>query len=169
MQAKKIAVIGINASGKSTFARELAKRTGLPLFHMDNLFWKGKWEVVPEEEYLAKERELVQKPEWIIEGYVDRKEIDRLKAADLIIYLDYSGPRIFWQTIRRWWKHRHVARPELHKDALESISFHNLRLALFRLERPEVEAALRATDQSKIMRFRSPKELQKFVDTTVWT
>ncbi|MDP3727617.1 MAG: hypothetical protein Q8R35_03190 [bacterium] len=169
MRIKKIAVIGICASGKSVFGRELAKRTGLPLFHMDNLFWRGKWEAVPEEEYLRKEQELLRNDEWIIEGYVDEKEAERLKFADLILYLDYSGVRVFWRTIRRWLKHRRVARPELHKEAFDSISIRDLWVALMRLERPAIEAALRKVDQSKVVRFHSPGELKKFVDTKNWS
>ena len=61
VDAKRIAIIGVNASGKSVFARQLAERTGLPLFHMDNLFWKGSWEAVPEEGYLAEEKKLVER------------------------------------------------------------------------------------------------------------
>ena len=167
MKIKRIAVIGICAAGKSVFGRELARRIGLPLFHMDNLFWKGKWEAIPEEEYLAKEQELIQQDEWIIEGYVDEKEAERLKLADLILYLDYSGIRVFSRVIRRWWKHRRVARPELHEEALDSMSIRDLWVALMRLERPGIEAALQRVDQSKVIRFHSPKELQRFIDTMV--
>lgn len=168
-KVKKVAVIGICASGKSVFGRELAERAGLPLFHMDNLYWRGKWEAVPEREYLEKEKELIKKDEWIIEGYVDEKESERLKVADLVLYLDYSGIRVFWRTIRRWWKHRHVARPELHEQAVDSISLRDLWVALFRRERPGIEAALREVDQSKVVRFRSPQELQKFINTTIFS
>lgn len=47
----RIAIIGISASGKSVFARELAGKTGLPLIHMDQLFWTGNWQEIPEAGY----------------------------------------------------------------------------------------------------------------------
>jgi adenylate kinase family enzyme len=164
MKPKRIAVIGINASGKSTFARELAGRTGLPLFHIDNLYWKGKWEAVPEAEYLKAEEELIKKEEWIIEGYIDEKEIDRLKRADLVIYLDYSGILVSFRVLRRWWNHRKVARPELSREALDSFSFLNLWVALMRKERPAIEGVLRQTDQAKVIRVHSPKALRKMIE-----
>ena len=34
---RRVLVIGISGAGKSTFARELARRSGLPLIHLDNL------------------------------------------------------------------------------------------------------------------------------------
>lgn len=36
----RIMVIGSGGAGKSTFARELAKRTGLPLIHLDMHHWR---------------------------------------------------------------------------------------------------------------------------------
>lgn len=91
MQANRISIIGISGSGKSVFSRELAKKTGLPLFHMDQLFWKGYWQEVPESEYLVEHAKLVSKDSWIIEGYIDGKMADRLNRSDTVIFLDYPG------------------------------------------------------------------------------
>ena len=41
MDRKKIIIIGCPGSGKSTFARRLHDVTGLPIYHLDNLFWKA--------------------------------------------------------------------------------------------------------------------------------
>ena len=119
MSHNRISVIGISGSGKSIFSRKLAECLQLPLFHMDQLFWKGNWEAIPEAEYLVKHAELIQRPQWIIEGYVDEKMSDRLKAADLVLYLDYSGARSAWHVLRRWFMHRKESRPELPSEARE--------------------------------------------------
>jgi adenylate kinase family enzyme len=37
---RRVLVIGISGAGKSTFARELAARIGLPLIHLDKEFWR---------------------------------------------------------------------------------------------------------------------------------
>lgn len=162
---RKIAIVGISASGKSIFSRELQKITGLPLFYMDKLFWRGKWEEVPEEEYLAEEQKLLQKDEWIIEGYVDDKHKDRLIRADLVIYLDYSGFRCGLNYFRRIIKHRHVARPELHEEAFDSFDQNYFWRILTRKERPGIEESLKSIDKSKVIRVTSPQELRKFVNT----
>lgn len=39
--AKKIIVLGCSGSGKSTFSRKLQTLTGLPLIHLDNIWWKA--------------------------------------------------------------------------------------------------------------------------------
>ena len=38
---QKVLVLGCSGGGKSTFAKKLAERTGLPLFHLDNLWRKA--------------------------------------------------------------------------------------------------------------------------------
>ncbi len=40
---KRILVIGSGGSGKSTFAERLAQATGLPLIHLDEVYWKAGW------------------------------------------------------------------------------------------------------------------------------
>jgi len=41
---KRILIIGNAGSGKTTFAKKLAEKTGLPLIHLDRLYWCGNWE-----------------------------------------------------------------------------------------------------------------------------
>ncbi len=38
---RRIMVIGSGGAGKSTFARELATRTGLRLIHLDRCYWRA--------------------------------------------------------------------------------------------------------------------------------
>ncbi len=38
---KRIIVIGCPGSGKSTFAIRLSNMTGIPLLHLDNIWWKS--------------------------------------------------------------------------------------------------------------------------------
>ncbi len=86
---KKILVIGCPGSGKSTFSKALHTVTGIPLVHLDNLYWnKDKTMVEPSvfHERLAK---VLQKDEWIIDGnYASTMEL-RMQACDTVIFLDY--------------------------------------------------------------------------------
>ncbi len=163
MKPQRIAVIGIGGSGKSVLARKLAKQSDLPLFHMDALFWKGNWQAVSESEYIKdQEKLLAENNRWIIEGYVDEALVDRLEVADLVVYLDYSGPLCFWRVIRRWLQHRKESRPELPKEALERLDWKFLRVVLTRGERPGIEKALSHIDPSKVIRFKSPAAANEF-------
>ncbi len=44
-------VIGSSGAGKSTFSRRLSEKTGLPVIHLDVLFWKPDWVETDKEEW----------------------------------------------------------------------------------------------------------------------
>lgn len=161
MSPQRIAIVGVSGSGKSVYARRLAAATGLPLHHMDALFWRGAWEPVPEAEYLAAHETLLAGPAWIIEGYIDPAMAGRARAADLIIDLDFPGPLCGWRVFRRWLAHRARSRPELPKAARERLTAKFLWVVLTRAERPAIEAALAKVDRAKIHRTTSPSRLPR--------
>jgi len=51
---RRINVVGASGSGKSTFARALAKRLMIPVIEMDALFWSQNWTPVAESEFITK-------------------------------------------------------------------------------------------------------------------
>ena len=86
---KRIMIIGCPGSGKSTFARALAKKTGLPLHYLDMMYWNPDRTTKPKEEFRTALRETVRLPEWIIDGnYGSTLEL-RMEACDTVIFLDY--------------------------------------------------------------------------------
>jgi len=86
---KKVIVIGCPGSGKSTFSKALQKRIGIPLFHLDQLYWNADQTPVDHAVFLARLSEVLQKSEWIIDGnYASTMEM-RLQACDTVVFLDY--------------------------------------------------------------------------------
>ena len=86
----KIIVIGCPGSGKSTFSRALHKKTNIPLYHLDMMYWNGDKTTVRKEEFLKRLIEALQKDSWIIDGNYSSTMEMRLKSCDTVIFLDYS-------------------------------------------------------------------------------
>ena len=86
---KKVIVIGCPGSGKSTFSKSLHRITGIPLFHLDMLFWNADKTTVEKPVFIERLLKTVQNSEWIIDGnYSSTMEL-RMKKCDPVIFLDY--------------------------------------------------------------------------------
>jgi hypothetical protein len=99
---RRVAIVGCGGSGKSTVARELGRRTGLPVVHLDPLFWSSDWQPCPPEEWEAIQRRLVAEEGWIIDGnYGGTMEL-RLAAADTVVapggQTSASGIASYWSS-----------------------------------------------------------------------
>ncbi len=68
MNTKRIMIIGSPGSGKSTFARKLRDKSGLPLFYLDMIKHKSDRTEISSEEFDMKLMEILRFPEWIIDG-----------------------------------------------------------------------------------------------------
>lgn len=88
---KKVIIIGCPGSGKSTFARKLSQKTGLPLFYLDMIYHKPDKTTVTKEEFDAKLSSILQKDAWIIDGNYMRTIPIRVRACDTVIWLDYKA------------------------------------------------------------------------------
>ncbi len=85
---EKILVIGCPGSGKSTFARKIRDKIGLPLYYLDQLWHKSDKTTVSREEFDSKLSDILKRNQWIIDGNYNRTLEMRLKACDSVFFLD---------------------------------------------------------------------------------
>ena len=86
---KKVIVIGCPGTGKSTFSRALHNKTGIPLYHLDMMYWNADKTTVEKSVFLERLSVVLEKDEWIIDGnYSSTMEL-RMAACDTVIFLDY--------------------------------------------------------------------------------
>ena len=86
---KKVIVIGCPGSGKSTISRALHNKTGIPLYHLDMMYWNADKTTVEKNVFLERLSAVLEKDEWIIDGnYGSTMEL-RIAACDTVIFLDY--------------------------------------------------------------------------------
>lgn len=162
----KIVVLGVSASGKSTFARSLAKKTFIPIMHMDMHMWQPGWNYVGNEATVAIIKEAAKRDRWIIEGYIEKEAREELfNSADTILYLDYSGWVASWRYIRRWLTHRKEPRPEL-PGSPDKFSFKFLKLVFTKGEVYRLEQLFKSGKwDNKITRFKTPKEAEQLLQS----
>ena len=86
---KRVIIIGPGGAGKSYFSKQLAGITNLPLYHLDNIFWKEDRTHISRDEFDKKLLEILEKEEWIIDGDYSRTYEIRMKYADTIYFLDF--------------------------------------------------------------------------------
>lgn len=86
---KKVIVIGCPGSGKSTVSRALHNKTGIPLYHLDMMYWNADKTTVEKSVFLERLSVALEKDDWIIDGnYGSTMEL-RMAACDTVIFLDY--------------------------------------------------------------------------------
>ena len=86
---RRILVLGCPGSGKSTFARRLQEKTGLPLIHLDNVWWRADRTHISRDEFDRVLAGLLAGESWIMDGDYSRTYEVRLRACDTAIFLDY--------------------------------------------------------------------------------
>ena len=85
---KKVIVIGCPGGGKSTFARKLRDKTGLPLYYLDMIWHKPDKTNITREAFDRELDEILNTDRWIIDGNYSRTLEKRLKACDTVFFLD---------------------------------------------------------------------------------
>ena len=86
---KRVMIIGCGGAGKSTLARKLGEKTGLPVVHLDQIWWApGSWQHMERVAFDDILREEMDKPRWILDGNYNRTMELRLEKCDTVIYLD---------------------------------------------------------------------------------
>jgi adenylate kinase family enzyme len=109
---RRVVVIGSSGSGKSTVARRIGERTGLPVFHLDVLYFKPGWVKTPKPEWSEVIAQLAARDSWIIDGnHASTLEV-RLAACDTIVFLEIPPWVCVWRVLKRCWQYRGRSRPD---------------------------------------------------------
>ena len=94
-------VYGVTGSGKTTIARQIAARTGLPWHEVDYLTWEPGWVIVPADEQRRRIAAICVGERWILDtAYGAWLEVP-LERVELIVALDYPRWLSLWRLLRR--------------------------------------------------------------------
>jgi len=161
---QKVIIIGCPGGGKSTFARALHETSGLPLFHLDMMYWNPDRTKVPREIFQERLEDALGQERWIIDGNYNRTMEMRMQACDTVFFLDYpaevclEGVRARKGTTRTDMPWVEGKDEEVEAEFLEFIRS-------FREEsRPHILELLEKYADKKIYVFRSREEANRFLE-----
>jgi adenylate kinase family enzyme len=104
---KRVVVIGVTSSGKSTLAETLAKRFDMDFIDLDALHWEPNWQGAPIEVFRDRVEKATRAEKWAVAGNYHTVRDLIWPKAEAVIWLDYSLLTVIWQltrrTCKRWW------------------------------------------------------------------
>jgi len=169
----RVVVIGSTGAGKSTFGSSLATRLGSPFIELDALHWLPGWTPEEPERLRLKVDRATAAPRWVLAGgYSVIRDISWGRAT-MIVWLDYSFPRILGRlttrTVRRvitgeelWNGNRETVRKAFFsRDSL----FVWLAKTYRRNRRRYSRRLAEEFPDVAVLRFRAPRDADRFLES----
>ena len=147
---RRVVILGRGGAGKSTVARRLGERFGLPVIELDKHFWQPGLVPLPLDKWVEAQEELASQPRWVMDGDLgpyDALEV-RLSRADTVLLLDLPLWLCASRALRR---------------GKENWDFWRWLITWRWLERPKIRRMLRAHPSLEVHTFRSQKKLDQFL------
>jgi len=165
---RRVNVVGTSSSGKSTLARALAERLGVPCIELDALHWEPNWTEAADDVMRERVRSAIGGEAWVVDGNYSAVRDLVWARADTVVWLDLPLltilARYAARTVRRisarqelWSGNREQIRNLLGRDSLLWWI-----LGTYRRRRREYPVLLAAHQQITAIRLRSPR------DATAW-
>lgn len=162
---KRVIIVGCGGAGKSTLARQLGEKTGLPVVHLDKLFWLPGWVERDKEEFDGILREEMAKDEWIMDGNFNRTMPERLSRCDTVIYLDYSRWTCLMGVLKRELTSYGTVRPDMGEGCPERIDFEFLKWVWHfnKNKRQRYYEQFRKVSHARVLIFRNRRQTKRFL------
>ena len=162
---QRILIIGCSGAGKSTLARKLGEKTGLPVVHLDALFWKPGWVESEREVFDARVLAELEKPAWIIDGNYARTLPVRLAKCDTGIYLDFPRWLCILGVLKRVLTTYGTVRPDMPEGCPERFDWEFLKWVwnFNRNNREKTYAQLETLPAEKVIILKNRREVRKFL------
>lgn len=164
---ERIIIIGCGGAGKSTLARQLGEKTGLPVVHLDKLFWKPGWVEMERDAFDALLRRELAKDKWIMDGNFNRTMPERIARCDTIIYLDFNRVTCLLGVMKRILMTYGTVRPDMGEGCPERIDFEFLKWVwnFNKNKREKYYKLLNETEGVQTIVLKNRKMVRKFLNS----
>jgi adenylate kinase family enzyme len=163
----RIAIVGCSGGGKSTLARAVGAALGLPVVHLDALFWKPGWVESDPGPFRAAVDVALAGETWVSDGNFTSVADLSLARADTIVWIDQPIPLCLRRAVWRGLAGLGRTRADLAPGCPEKVDFAFYRyIATWnRLARPRLQRAVDGFgSRARLVRLRSDRAIAAWVD-----
>lgn len=164
---KKVLVVGCPGVGKTTFARKLAKKTGLPLIHLDFYYHDKNFDYENDKiAWRKKVLQLCRRNEWVIDGNYSSTFQERFKMADTILFFDFPLHKRLYGIFKRRWEYRNKKREDMPDTWRENINWEFIKFVItfHKYTRHKIKAVLNQKTNKKVIVFKNRRDAQKYLE-----
>jgi adenylate kinase family enzyme len=170
---RRIIVLGASGNGKTTVARALAARFGVPHVELDALHHGPNWTEAPAQEFRARVAAALDGDGWVADGDYSRKLGDLvLERAETVVWLDQPLALILWRLWRRT-SRRIRSRKELWSGNRESWrgafwgheSLFVWTIRTYFRNRHTLPERFARHPRLEVVRLRSPREVERYLSS----
>ncbi len=160
---RRIVILGVTGSGKSSLAVRLAVAGGMPYVAVDDLMWRPGWVQLDADAQVAAVRGHVDGPAWVLDSVWSATRDVVLPRTDLVVALDYprrvSLGRLLGRTAHRLRTREEVCggNTESWRQALSRDSIIAWHVRSFHRKHEQIERMCAAPDGPPVARFTDPR------------
>ena len=164
---RRIIVVGSQGSGKTSLSRNLGRKLGLPVIHLDVLYWRPSWKASDTASFRLRVADAIASDEWIVDGSFSGLAFDlTLARAELLVVIDRPRWLCQWRILLRSAFDRDRSRPDLPEGCPEQFDLKLMREAWrYNMERAPVIEAERVQYGAHVpvVRLRSDRDIMNFL------
>ncbi|MBR1173617.1 AAA family ATPase [Bradyrhizobium sp. KB893862 SZCCT0404] len=166
---RRIIVVGSQGSGKTSLARKLGQKLGLPVVHLDVLYWQPGWTASDTASFRARVAEAIAGDAWVVDGSFSGLAFDlTIARADVLVVIDRPRWVCQWRILWRSAFDRDKARPDLPEGCPEQFDWKLMKEAWrYDVERvPDIEAErIEHGPDVPVLRLRRDRDIQGFLES----
>jgi len=166
---RRIIVIGCQGSGKTRLARSLGQRLGLPVVHLDALYWRPGWTPSDKASFRTRVAEAIAGDAWVVDGSFSGLAFDlTIARADVLVVIDRPRWVCQWRILWRSAFDRDTARTDLPEGCREQFDWKLMKEAWrYDVERvPVIEAErIQYGPDVPVVRLRRDRDILGFLES----
>jgi adenylate kinase family enzyme len=163
----KIVVVGYSASGKSTFSKALSAFYGIPVLHIDTIYFGPNMYIHDKQQTESQIHSFMAQPSWIIDGTYRYLATERYDLSDQMFLFDFNRFKCLMGVLKRYTKYRGNQRDTMAKGNPEKLDWGFIKWILWdgrTKASKQLFNAFQTTYQNKIVVFKNRRQVTAYLN-----